>query len=58
MAYSNGQPKAANGSTYGNGSINGKMNGSNKTNGKPLTRRSVPRKQRGFFASVFGMVAR
>lgn len=58
MAYSNGQPKAANGSTYGNGSINGKMNDSSKTNGKPLTRRSVQRKQRGFFASVFGMVAR
>lgn len=56
MAFSNG--KATNGAAYSNGNMNGKLNSSGAANGKPLARRKVDRKQRGFFASLFSIVAR
>lgn len=58
MAISNGQPKAANGISHGPGNMNGKLNGNGAANGKPLVRGRVNRKQRGFFAATFSILAR
>jgi hypothetical protein len=58
MAFPNGQPKASNGLSYGGGSMNRKLNGNGAANGKPLARPRVDMKQRGLFASLFGIIAR